>query len=605
LPTNLANLIAIRDVESSRLDRVVADLEHSGEFARVWRPAVGWAAAVAPLPGSDAGCSIAADYAFAEGDDQVRKAAGGAGASFDAVTDWLDHQPERLSSMAGDFGFIRFRADGAVLVVRSCAGLVPFYLFERSGRAAVATRLGDLARFVRDDFRLDPLVHAAWSCGSFVFPDNRTFLAGVSILERGSWVRLDPNRPRDGGRYWNPRQRRLARAGDHARAQRLRTLLVERLTRDLDPAGGNLLTWSGGVDSSALGALATGAVRRPVSTISLLPAQGHPRYEHEMSYIRPLAKHCAFDPSLCAVADLETKSRALELAPSAVCHMANPLMNLMTAVRRETPVRVLFGGEFADETCGSLMTHPDWARHTSPLRLVTGLGRLPFGAQDVGRWFKHRWLGAVKRPLMPVPETLNSYIHPALQEEYREWISRRQRQAARDRSANRSFHARMELVVDGVVAFYWETTSSLGIRRSFPFLQREVLELTAECHPADDLLARGTKSLLRDAVSDDVPRHNLYRPDKGSFGRWSHAERNAAIPWERPLPDEVQAVVRPEWFPRPPPRLSSSEASALRRLELFVAALAARQEGRAVESNRGRAPLHRLMPDGTWRAVSS
>ena len=52
----------------------------------------------------------------------------------------------------------------------------------------------------------------------------------------------------------------------------LRRILIETLSRDLDPEGRNLLMLSGGVDSSALGALAVGTVGRRLSSWSMIPA---------------------------------------------------------------------------------------------------------------------------------------------------------------------------------------------------------------------------------------------------------------------------------------------------------------------------------------------
>src|SRR5881396_631447 len=93
----LANLFAVHDEDSAALDAVAADLATSGEYAEVWHPAPGWVAATAPL--------------------------------------------------SGDFGFVRFRPDGAATVVRSAGGLVPFYLSRAGSRVAIGTRLGDFVRF--------------------------------------------------------------------------------------------------------------------------------------------------------------------------------------------------------------------------------------------------------------------------------------------------------------------------------------------------------------------------------------------------------------------------------------------------------------------------
>ena len=50
----LANLFAVRDRDSHLMARLERELSAAPEFERVWRPAPGWIAALAPLPGSDA-----------------------------------------------------------------------------------------------------------------------------------------------------------------------------------------------------------------------------------------------------------------------------------------------------------------------------------------------------------------------------------------------------------------------------------------------------------------------------------------------------------------------------------------------------------------------
>ena len=127
-------------------------------------------------------------------------------------------------------------------------------------------------RHLPDEFRLDPLPNALAAASWLLFPDNRTYLEGVTILPRGHFAALNGSRRM--GCYWNPRPQRIAyptpaRGREHA--ERLRSLLIAKLTRDLHPEDGNLLTLSGEVDSSSLGALAAGLVGRKVWTFSLLP----------------------------------------------------------------------------------------------------------------------------------------------------------------------------------------------------------------------------------------------------------------------------------------------------------------------------------------------
>jgi asparagine synthetase B (glutamine-hydrolysing) len=266
---------------------------------------------------------------------------------------------------------------------------------------------------------LDPLVNAVWAASWGLFPDNRTFLAGVTILPRGHYACLDGGKGEPAVRpYWDPCPARVpyptpAQAAEHA--ERLRTLLIAKLTRDLhpDPSGGNLLTLSGGVDSSSLGALAAGVVGRKVWTLTVLPSKENAaRLEHELSFIAPLAEEFGLERRW----EIHFHERQmLDLWRSAspiVFHVIHPALCSLPRVVREAPVRVLFGGEFADEVCGSKFTIPDWARHTSPFRLL----------------------------LDPIESA----------------------------------------TLDPFVPMNWEACSALGIRRSLPFFNREVFELATD-----------------------------------------------------------------------------------------------------------------------------
>jgi len=133
---------------------------------------------------------------------------------------------------------------------------------------------------------------------------------------------------------------------------------------------------------------------------------------------------------------------------------------------------------------------------------------------------------------------------------------------------------------DGFVAMNWEAAGALGVRRSFPFFTREVLELAFECHPTE-LVGPGTKKLLRTALRDDVPHKNLTRPDKGSGGPSLDHARHA---WETPLPEALATVLRREWWPNPPTQLDFGEAFHLSQLLIFAESLGLRRRARDLHS---------------------
>lgn len=563
----LVNLFAYRDDDPAELEHVARDLATSGEFAEVWRPAPGWVVAVAPLPGSDPDGPIVRSHrlAFAEGRDRVVPDGEGAREACGRIAGLVAASPDRLAQLPGDFGFLHFSAQGGITVVRSCGGLVPFYLWGTGARRAVATRLGDIVRYVGDEPVLDPLVNAAWSTSQGIFPDQRTFLAGVSILARGSFASLDGRSGWNGGPYWNPRRRSLpgptpATAREHA--VRLRTLLLEKLAHDLDPAAANLLTLSGGVDSSSLGALAAGTLGLKVSTWSLLPSPDD-LYQRELSFIEPLSQACGFERRWVVRLTPSTRVELIRAAHPTAFLMVHPALCDLSRVTREASVRVLFGGEFADEVCGSMLTLADWIDQTSFVRLLAALGRLPSGPRDVLRWSKRKALSIVGRPRFPLPETLGDFVRAEVREEYREWRDRRRRCALADSDPRRDLAMRAE--IDGFVAMNWEACSALAMRRSFPFFNREVLELAFECHPAE-LVGPGTKRLLREALSRDVPARNLHREDKGGWGTYLH---DAALAWNERLAESLAPIVRDDWHPLPPASLRAWQASVLTQYVVF------------------------------------
>ncbi len=319
----MANLFAVADRDPDALDRIESRLRADGEVETVWRPAPGWVAASASLPGGDPDSEELRNrgFAFVEGRDRLER---GDDLAWLERVETLSERPERLAELPGDFGFLRWRSDGTVLAVRSCAGLVPLYLHQRSnGALAIGTRLAYFPRFLPDRFQPDPLVNASYTFTAMLI-DGRTFLAGVSILPRATCTRLAPGRRTETTGYWDPRPEpgeAPPPSPDHARE--LRTLLIATLERDLDPDGRSLLYLSGGVDSASVGALAAGVVGRKLCSWSMVPAV-EPQLSHELSYIDPLLARFGIEPSYKRKYTPELKQRWTLEAPGPPIPDARP-----------------------------------------------------------------------------------------------------------------------------------------------------------------------------------------------------------------------------------------------------------------------------------------
>jgi asparagine synthetase B (glutamine-hydrolysing) len=563
----MANLFAVADPDPELLDWIERVLHETQEFACIWRPAPGWLAASAPLPEGDPDDHITRGrgFAFAEGRDRLEAGADHDHRWLDRVARIADAGPRDLAQLPGDFGFVRFRPDGAAVVVRSRAGHAPFYVYRRGHGWALGTLLNYLTRFLPDRFEPDPLVNLSFSWVN-AFIDDRTFLKGVSILPRATRTELRPGHPPATCVYWDPQPP----AGhppkpDPEHARRLRDVLVAALERDLDPGGRNLVALSGGVDSSSVAALAAGVVGRGLSSVSMIPGF-EPERSHELSYIEPLVARFGIAPAHVCEWTLRTRMRWAETFPGLPFQVVNPALCELPRISSEQDVRVLVGGEFADEVCGELGRIDDWALHTSLVELVWPGGR-PLGSRDYLRWGKRRLLRAVRRPALPFPADLIEGVDPAIAAEYRDWLRRLRARVAKERRPLAELAGRA--AQDAWVAMNWEGTTPLGVRRSTPFFSKEVLELAFSCHPRE-LLGPGTKRLLREALRGDVPERNLSRADKGVGGPRLHG---ATVELDPDIVASVETLIRPEWRSSPPRRVPYATAEVLTRAAQVVRCL--------------------------------
>lgn len=558
------NLFAVRSEDPDFLFAMERKLRTRG-FASTWRPSNNWLVAFAPLPGGQLDGEDVRDagLAFAEGRDEVTGIqTTPSPETFSKISRLADDQPASLFQLAGNFGFLRFRRDGGVTLVRSCSGRVPFYWSSKSGRLVLATRLHFFPQLLPDSFTLDPFTNAVWTNGHCLFPDGRTFLTDVRCVERGGYASFGSTAttPRT-GTYWPQMSSGWPNGALADRHARLRELLTNAVRRDLHPEGGNLLTLSGGLDSCCLAVVASRLAKRRIATWSHLPERGL-NYETEKTFISPLAELCGFERSWEVSVDLEKRAERLEMAPPIVFQVLHPALCDLPRVNSEWPVRVLIGGEFADEVCGSFCTVPDWMRKASIAQLAQSVARGDSSARDVARWLKHRWLNLTGHPLVPLPLELPSLIRPELRAEYAEWRDREQRRAAGDPGDWR--YLRLRLRHEEFPAMNWEACSALGIRRSVPFMDRDVVELAFGCHPFD-LIRPGNKKLLKAAMEGHVPPPILHQPHKRDWGLKSRAE-SLQLPWQIQLPMTLAPIIRPDWLPKPPKIVSYREKSSLTQL---------------------------------------
>lgn len=515
----LTNLIAAWTPDPAR----AADLEErlrQAEGARVLRPAPGWVVSQADLPKSPpAGAEWAsAGWFFAEGRQRFENPSARA-----ALEDSLaragagDHRA--IAELPGDFGFVRLGPAGQLTVVRSCGGLVPFYVWDHDDGMVVSTTATPLVTLAGHDLEPDPVVTAIWLTGWPCFPRNRSHLAGVQVLGKGESFNWQRGRPGSVNRYWFPPSRadvpRPTPATMDEHARELRAELVDGLRANLDPAGDNLLSHSGGADSTCLLALASRHLGLPVRTISLVPPADAENLAREMGYLRDQQVTYGVAGVTEVVIRSEEEQERYERLPPVAMPVLSPSLVGLTDSPRPT---VHFGGELADEVVGSrVFTIPDVVAMTSRWRWPELVRTMP-RTRRLARTLLRSCAGRSRAVDTSMPASLPAWFAPSVRAEFgRVDVEQRRhwRRLGVTRAANPTLFVRT--VEMDFQAMQWEACSAGGVRRYNPFATRDVLEIALRSHPRE-LVGQTDKLLLRRALTGLVESHHLLREDTGSFG---------------------------------------------------------------------------------------
>jgi hypothetical protein len=538
----LANVIAVYSQNPARLAQFAARVQ-ADRALRVHRPGPYWIAAFHPLPLSvaDSEQVLKEGYVFAEGREDVSSRADPI-PGLRRLGQSLDHrEPRQLATISGDFTFFRFKSNGAVTAVRSCGGLVPVYIQEDRDDLVLSTHATWLAKYANWRGEPDWLITAMWLSGWATFAKNRSHLQGVSILHKGERYDRQPAAQGCITRYWYPPKSSDLRwpnlEAEEQHQSQFRANLIESLRTNLDPAGGNLLSLSGGVDSSSLLALAAGQLHYGVKTFSIVPPKTARFYGRAMGYLESLWGEYGVEHE-----EMESRTeRELDLLsemPPLMFPIFNPTTLALIGPMRNAGIRVSFGGEFADEVVGSsAFTRPDWARHVPVWRLPALLKRMPplrpLPRHIIQQKLMQAFTGSVA---VPFPATLQSWMSPNLEAERAALQASVEKEWADwgiGAAANPNLWLRM--IYMDFQPMQWEICSWLDVRRFSPFSIRTILELALRCHPIE-LIGPGTKRLLRGSLKGLVPAKYLERTDKGAFGpqRSGPPRRETAC---RALPD--------------------------------------------------------------------
>jgi hypothetical protein len=494
-----------------------------------------WIIGSLALPGStpDDASLIARGIAFVEGRDRVEEAFGVR--IIDETLRCL-RDSRKIREIPGDVTLVRVDGNSAFLM-RSCAGLGHWFVHRRPGSVMISTRLRFFEDLYDDEFATDELVLAASTAGS-ILPWNRTPLAAVTVLPPAHVAHIAIDGPLRFERYWNPADIELTSSLD--RAEKFRTLFQSILDRDLSDTAPNMVTFSGGVDSSIVLSQSL-ALGRPVETVSLIPTLDYDDPLPTRRMINELLENAGVKGHWATEVDEHRWIDVQLSAPAIRVPMLNTTLIEAQRYGRERGAHVITGGEYADELFGGWNTLYDaWVpslRFSSLVRSLVTSSELDRN-RALRRWVSKRVRTDGVRP--PFSTRLPAFIRADLHDEYADYIVDVRSAIQAERGPDAYVLGQLSHYT-GWLLQNWEGCSEAGVRRSLPFYNREAIEFALSCAPEE--LAWPPKKLLRASFDGLVKSSHLHRIDKDAAGDSPRA--NVPFQFSIPIAPSVQALLDP------------------------------------------------------------
>ncbi|MBI4397739.1 MAG: asparagine synthase (glutamine-hydrolyzing) [Candidatus Omnitrophica bacterium] len=193
-----------------------------------------------------------------------------------------------LKDLRGMFAFaIWDQKKKQLFLARDRLGIKPLYFAEKNGRFLFASEAQALAR-------TNPLYGQLGTQGISYFlqqgsiPPPFTIFKEIHCLEPGHYLLWKPDRPFSIHSYWNLAEILQIQDQTPFHKERLQTLFLEAITQHLTSDVPLAILLSGGMDSSALVALASRSSQAPIHTLSL----GFEEAEYDESdYAKLVSRH--------------------------------------------------------------------------------------------------------------------------------------------------------------------------------------------------------------------------------------------------------------------------------------------------------------------------
>lgn len=511
----LANFAAAWRPDPEQRERCLSFMRDKLRLAAVQALPNGWIVGIQPLPRTSTDhvlCTanrlviLQAPASMRTGPDRRLEAA--------SLADIARNRPLGLGEYPGDCALVTLDDHGEYHLVASPGSLPPLYYSRDGDTVTLASRLDWIAAMRPAPIAMDRLAAALWANLTPLYLDGRTVIEGVRRIRRGTHRQADASQP---GFETDLTTRFLGKAGADCAATKfevagaLHDAVLKAMDVELTSDGLNLLSLSGGTDSSTLAILAR-LLGKPFKAVSLMPTE-LARREHELSYIREaLGERYPNEWLEIPWPHKEYWAEVMREAPDILHPVMHPVLCKLGAIRNAHAVATYFGGEFCDELIGGISVFTEWCASRSP---ATAWKHTPIRMAGRTLTFRHylaeRARAALTHRPAGAPRRLPDYFDASVRDEYSSWLRLQSGRGAVGPLA------RWYGLYSPLVDMNWEASSHYGVRRSFPFAGRHVLSLLNRTS-ADLRLGPRHKELFRLAFRSEVPPGILDRGEKGSWG---------------------------------------------------------------------------------------
>ncbi len=429
----------------------------------------------------------------------------------------------------------------AVHIARDRAGEKPLYIHRTERRIVVASELKTVAALVGGGFSVNRQVLADYIDQGLQDVSEQTWLNGIEQLPPATLARIvwtgSGALDLDSRRYWTPETRATPMSRPEAEA-RLRELVENAVTIRLRadvPVG---VTLSGGLDSSILAA-------------QMALQAGDPARVHAISSVSPgvVGDESMHIDCVCKALSINTHRVDLgadahenaALLPLVTWHNDAPLgsfsnvafFRLMQLARRQGLI-VSLSGQGADEIFCGYRKYFFWAmrdqlrrgRYSGALSNLAGSALSGTVLSQLNYADARRYLPGQKR------------APSALTKEVRSIVGRRDVGLGDRTLAERQLADLQHYSVPYLTHYEDRQSMAHGVEVRLPYLDHRIIEFGLSL-PTELKVSRGwTKSLMRTAFEDILPREIIWRRDKQGFS-------NPQEEWLRgPLRMQLDALFR-------------------------------------------------------------